>query len=188
MRCDLVMCGDSTFGALLAAIAMVAVTGSAQANDISRLTDFGTSEIPRQEAFITQVGDSNYARVDQAATPGNTGHYAEITQTGAANEATATQTGNLNRAKIIQDGYANVATTSQDGLRNSIDIAQSGSLNRLTGMQVGNDNSIVATQTSGAQATLSEIGNNNTIISTQSLTNLNVSVRITGNGMTVNIQ
>ena len=177
MRCDLVMCGDSTFVALLAAIAMVAVTGSAQANDISRLTDFGTSEIPRQEAFITQ-----------AATPGNTGHYAEITQTGAANEATATQTGNLNRAKIIQDGYANVATTSQDGLRNSIDIAQSGSLNRLTGMQVGNDNSIVATQTSGAQATLSEIGNNNTIISTQSLTNLNVSVRITGNGMTVNIQ
>ena len=165
---------------LLAALAAMAAGHAAHGGDLSPLSDFGSSTITRESTFLSQYGDGNLASVDQhLAVSGLTGHYAEITQTGAHNEVHTLQDGDANRLRVLQSGSDNYANITQKGYRNSVDLSQNGVGSRFVSEQVGDDNIIVNSQPSGSSATIKLTGDRNVIDINQSVAGLSVELNCT---------
>jgi minor curlin subunit len=143
--------------------------GRSYSQDLSILSDFGTSDIVFNGSMIVQNGSSNTAEMKQSVDAGGTGHYAEINQDGFENQAFIDQSGDLNRARINQWGSTNIANVTQAGIENFLDVSQTAAGNTFYSTQIGNHNSIVFSQPGAATANLVEIGNNNTINAVQGL-------------------
>ncbi|MBV8125662.1 MAG: hypothetical protein JO370_16490 [Paucibacter sp.] len=176
--------------ALLAGLGLSAVLAHAVPlpPDLSPLSDFGNSDIQRETALISQYGDKNDASIDQKVdVAGDTGHYAEITQTGAGNQVKISQQGDQNRIRVNQDGSGNTALITQNGLRNSVDLTQVGQGNYFESTQIGNDNVIVRSQTGGVSETVEQIGNNLvSLVNPSAASNgLSIKIKVEGNGLTV---
>ncbi len=111
---------------------LAALAGLVQADDLSRISDFGSSEFTRQSAFIDQNGRANLATLDQKIGLGGVvGNYADITQWQSDNVVRASQEGDLNRLRVLQDGTGNSASVNQLGTSNVIDVHQLGSANTV---------------------------------------------------------
>ncbi len=173
---------------LLGLVLQAMAVGQSFAQDLSILSDFGSSEIVQNGSLIVQTGTSNSAQISQMVDAGGSkGHYAEITQDGSDNQAAIDQSGDLNRARITQPGSSNFANSSQTGYENYFDLSQSGYGNAVYATQTGNNNSIVFSQPGSATAKLVEIGNNNSIIGTQGLNSI-INIRLEGNGLTATVR
>lgn len=182
---------------LLAAAGMAHAAGFPIASDMDMLrSDFGKPELSRDEALISQNGNSNIATINQHVDIGVFGHYAEINQFGQSNQAFVVQTGSSNQARINQTGSFNLVNATQsgsgnsidvlqNGLGNAIDLAQTGDANLFAANQIGDNNHIVATQ-NGVSGTLDQSGNNNSI-TVMSPAAPNVSISIVGSGLSVTV-
>ena len=171
---------------LLAVLAAMAsgqpalAAGQARGSDLSPLSDFGASTITRESTFLTQYGERNLVSVDQhLGLPGLTGHYAEITQTGAHNEVRTVQDGDANRLRVLQSGSDNYASITQKGYRNSVDLAQNGVGSRFISEQIGDENTIINSQPSGSSAIIRLTGDRNVIDINQSVAGLSVEYNCT---------
>jgi minor curlin subunit len=168
--------------ALALALAALAAQ-SARAGDLSPLSDFYTSPINHESAFLTQTGDGNVASVDQLH--GLAAQYVEITQLGAQNRTLTQQTGGTNRVRVVQAGSGNDAGIVQTGDRNTVDLNQAGNANLFRSVQTGNDNLIVGIQPGAAAMNLTQVGSNNVIDIDQRVYDLNVTIEQRGDNLTV---
>ncbi|WP_083684848.1 hypothetical protein [Massilia putida] len=167
-----------------AALALAALAArSALAGDLSPMSDFSTSPITLESAFLTQTGEGNLASVDQHHVL--VGQYAEIAQTGAQNRALTQQTGDANRLRVVQAGFGNDAGIVQTGDRNTVDLTQTGNTNLFRSVQTGNDNLIVGIQPGGAAMHLTQVGSYNVIDIDQRVYDLNVTIEQRGDNLTV---
>ena len=103
---------------------LACATTCALAGDLSKLSDFTTGDIAHNMAWISQVGDTNVAMIEQGplSAGGLDRQYADISQVGNGNQASVRQKGDLNRVRINQDGsdyglgaHAGVVNVSQNG-------------------------------------------------------------------------
>lgn len=174
---------------LLASVALqMLVDGSSFSQDLSVLSEFGTSDITKNGSVVVQSGSANSAEISQVIDAGgSTGHYAEVVQTGTENQAIVDQSGDLNRARLNQNGSSNYGNILQNGFENYFDAIQIGYGNSLYATQAGTANSIFLTQPGFATANVVEIGNRNTVNATQTLGS-NITIRIEGNGMTATVR
>jgi minor curlin subunit len=174
----------STFPYLRAALALAALAAQpTHGGDLSPLSDFYSSPVDIESAFLTQTGDSNLASVDQRR--GLAGQYAEITQTGGQNRLQTAQMGDANRLRVVQDGFGNDARIVQTGGRNVVDLTQAGNANLFRSEQTGDDNLIVGIQPGAAAMTLTQVGNRNVIDIDQRVYDLNVTIEQRGDDLTV---
>jgi len=107
-------------------------------------------------AFIYQVGDDNYGRIDQHGA----GNWAGIKQLGDHNDSSIDQYGDDNFAGVIQFGHGNDSSIKQDGYRNFAGIGQFGYDNNADIEQIGNYNKALITQNgNNNQASIEQNGN-----------------------------
>ena len=173
-----------------ALVALACASGQANAGDLSPLSDFGTSPINNESAFLTQVGQNNIAVIDQRLPNAwSGGNYAEIGQHGAGNIVRTLQEGDANRLRVAQLGNDNYANITQQGSRNAVDLQQNDSGSRFTAVQRGDDNLIVHLQPGGSTGTINQLGDRNIIKLNQSLSAVGLNIgEITQKGNEIRIQ
>ena len=175
-------------GLLLGIFLLTLSVGRSYSQDLSILSDFGTSDIVVNGSMVVQNGNANTAEIKQLVDAGgSTGHYAEINQDGSENQAFIDQSGDLSRARINQWGSGNIANVTQAGFENFLDVSQTAFGNAFYSTQIGNRNSIVFSQPGAATANLVEIGNNNTINAVQGLGGT-MNIRLEGNNLTATVR